>query len=103
MDRNYKHYDEGFKRYVAKLVVDDGRRMADIERELGISYPSLQRWVNAYRQEEDEKKKASQEELLTASEYKAKLEASEAARKAAEEENDILKKAMHIFTEDPRK
>ncbi|WP_147805368.1 transposase [Alkalicoccus halolimnae] len=103
MPKGENHYDKGFRRYVAKLVVQDGRKPADLERELGISYSSLMRWIKTYKEEQEKAKKTDQERLLTATEYRSQLEASEKARRELEEENDILKKALHIFAEDPEK
>jgi transposase len=103
MEKEKKHYDKRFRRYVAKLVVEDGRRPADLERELGISYSSLMRWIKAYKDEQNETEKSRQDSLYTATEYKRQLEMSEKARRDLAEENEILKKALHIFAEDPEK
>ncbi|PTL37321.1 transposase [Alkalicoccus saliphilus] len=103
MEKEKKYYDKVFRKYVAKLVVQDGRRPADLERELGISYSSLMRWVKAYKDEQWEAERSRQSGLTTATEYESRLEASEKARRELEEEVAILKKALHIFTEDPEK
>lgn len=103
MEKDKKHYDNVFRRYVAKLVVQDGRRPADLERELGISYSSLMRWVKAYKDELWEAEKARQDGLHTATEYKGEVASLKKANRDLQEENDILKKALHIFTENPEK
>lgn len=101
MSTEKKHYDKVFRRYVAKLAVQDGRRPVDLERELGVSYSSLLRWIKEYKAELRETEKAEQKTLYTATEYKGQVMSLEKANRELQEEVDILKKALHIFTENP--
>lgn len=100
MAREQKKYPKEFKEYVTKLVVQDGRTMVDISRELDIPYDTLQKWVGSYRKKMKDTEKARQDQLLTASEYRELYEAERQKRLEIEEENSILKKAMHIFTQE---
>ena len=100
MAKNQQKYSIEFKEYVSKLIVLDGKKMIDISKELKIPYDTLQKWVSSYRKKQQEAKKSKQNRLLTASEYKELYEAELSKRLEIEEENTILKKAMHIFTQE---
>lgn len=95
-----KRYPIEFKEYVSKLIVFDGKKMVDICKELKLPYDTVQKWVSAYRKKQQAAENARQNQLLTASEYKELYEAERLKRLEIEEENDILKKAMHIFTQE---
>lgn len=99
MGEKYKSYDPAFKDYVVRLVVLDGRKQTDISQELNIPYHTLSNWVSSYREKQKNAEKDRQNSLLTASEYKEKYEAERKRALELEEENEILKKAMRIFTE----
>lgn len=100
MAREQRKYPTEFKEYVSKLIVLDGRKLVDVSNELQIPYDTLQKWVSRFRKKQQEAEKAEQDRLLTASEYKALYEAERLKRLEMEEENAILKKAMHIFTQE---
>lgn len=91
-----KHYDQEFKEYVAKLVVEEGRRASEVARELELSTKSLSRWVQAYKQQHPNEQ--SKEKYLTPNELEKLKKQHEKELQALREENEILKKAMHIFT-----
>jgi transposase len=93
-----KHYDSEFKEYVSKLVVVEGRKAADVARELDISTKSLSRWVQAYKQQHSHSE--SNEKYLTPNEIEKLKKQHEKELRELREENEILKKAMHIFTKD---
>lgn len=44
MTRNYRKYDEDFKQGAVELVVQTGRRIAQVARELGINEGTLGNW-----------------------------------------------------------
>lgn len=98
--RAKKSYSVEFKEYVSKLIVQDGKKMVDVSRELTIPYDTLQKWVAKYRKRLREEEKNTQSQLLTASEYKELYEAEIQSKLELQEENEILKKAMHIFTQE---
>jgi transposase len=97
-----KKYPKEFKEFVTKLIVLDGRKMVDVSQELKIPYDTLQKWVSFYRKQQQDAEKSRQNKLLTASEYKELYEAERRKNLEMEEENAILKKAMHIFTQEKK-
>lgn len=100
MTEKYTVYSVEFKEYVTKMVVLDGHKMTDISEKLDIPYGTLKRWVQSYKRKQKKAEKENQAQLLTATEYKELYEKERQSRLAIEEENDILKKAMHIFTQE---
>lgn len=102
MTSKLKKYPTEFKEYVSKMIVLDGKKQVDISNELQIPYDTLQKWVSRFRKKQQEAEKAKQSQLLTASEYKELYEAERLKRLEIEEENTILKKAMHIFTQEKK-
>jgi transposase len=102
MATKQKKYPKEFKEFVSKLVVLDGRKLVDVSQELKIPYDTLQKWVSFYRKQKQELEKSRQIQLLTASEYKDLYEAERRKNLEMEEENAILKKAMHIFTQEKK-
>ena len=92
--------DDKLKQHLIKLVVEDGRKQVDVAREMDIGVSTLRRWVSHYRKE-----LAAQhtgEEYLTTTERLQKERALEKEIQELKEENDILKKAMHIFSKNPQ-
>lgn len=100
LENTHKSYSTEFKAYVTKMVALDGHKMTDLSRELDIPYANIKRWVREYRNKKRQAEKESQNQLLTASEYKDMYEKERQRKLDLEEENDILKKAMHIFTQE---
>lgn len=100
MGKSQKKYTPEFREFVAKMVIKDGKRIIDLSNELEIPYDTLQKWVYRYRQKEKQEVTDAQSKLLTASEYKDMFEEEKMKRLELEEEVEILKKAMHIFTQE---
>ncbi|WP_372493660.1 transposase [Micromonospora alfalfae] len=46
-------YPEEFRRQAAALVLDSGRTIRDVGRELGVNHETLRNWVDRLRQERD--------------------------------------------------
>lgn len=99
MSEKYTNYSPEFKAYVTKMIALDGHKMVDITKELNVPYSTLKRWMKEYRTKEQQAKSEGQRQLLTATEYKELYEKERKSKLELEEENDILKKAMHIFTQ----
>lgn len=91
-----KHHSREYKEYVAKLVVDEGRKATEVAYELEISYKSVSRWVKAYREKLNPETNGEVRITLAELEEIKKQHAKELAQ--VKEENEILKKAVHIFT-----
>ena len=83
-----QHYDEEFKRTLVELY-HNGKTQASLIKEYGVSQTALSRWVKQYSTVETD-----DGEVLTAKQVK------EMQKRMAqlEEENQILKKAIAIFT-----
>lgn len=92
-----KSYKKEYKEYVAKLIVEEGKKLTQLSYELEIPYNTMSAWVRDY------KKRISlspEEQMMysTPSELKKIDEAKDKRIRELEEENEILKKAMHIFS-----
>jgi len=97
MPKRRKNYDNEFKREAIRLVLEDGRKASEVERNLGITPTLVSRWIR---------------EMSEDSEYafpgKGHLKAPEGQIRNLQRENerlrrerDILKKVVAIFSKDP--
>ncbi|CAH2715358.1 hypothetical protein BACCIP111895_02542 [Neobacillus rhizosphaerae] len=91
-----KHHTQEYKEYVSKLIVEEGRKASDVAYELEISAKTISRWVAAYRMKINAEKTG--EIYITPSELEKLKKQHEKELQQLIEENEILKKAMHIFT-----
>lgn len=90
-----KRYDREFKLGAVKLVVEEGKRPADVAEALGASEPSIRQWVQAYRREQGgafpgSGKLAPQDEEIRR--LKEEL-------RVTRMERDLLKKTLPLFAE----
>ncbi|MCZ7474713.1 transposase [Micromonospora sp. WMMC273] len=85
-------YPEEFRRQAAALVLDSGRTIRDVGRELGVNHETLRNWVDRLRQERD----GGWPSDLAADE---RAELARLRRQVAqlELEKEILKKAAVFF------
>jgi transposase len=92
-----RKYDKEFKREAARLVLEEGRPAAEVERNLGTGSNMVSRWVREFREDPEYsfpgqgKMKEPEQELH---DLKKELE-------RVKRERDILKKAVAIFSTDP--
>ncbi len=96
-DRDYRKYTEAFKLEALALLKQGQKKASQIERELGITPSLLSRWRARYQAVE----KGSGELHLEASDLEAaQAEIRRLEQKLAEveEEREILKKAVNIFS-----
>ncbi|MGG0411704.1 transposase [Peribacillus simplex] len=93
-----KHHDKDFKIYAARLVLEEGRKPRELAEELNISIPTLRNWINIYKETNEE---GSADFSNGFSGLSLKEEKDKIIRDL-QEENEILKKAMHIFTKQPK-
>jgi len=89
-----KSYDKEFKLYAVKLVEEKGQKIAETARELDLAEQTLHNWVKKYRNEADAGFVGSGN---LKPEDKERRDLQKRLRDL-EEENEILKKAMGIFT-----
>ena len=91
-----KHYDQEYKDIVAKLIVEEGRKASEVCYEMELSPKTVSRWVKDYRARiHGDKPNAT---LITSTELEKLKKQHEKELEQLREENEILKKAMHIFT-----
>jgi transposase len=92
-------YDSDFKREAVRLVLEDGLKAAEVERNLGVGSNMVSRWVREAKEEPEYafpgkgRMKPPDEELR-----KLKRELERVKR-----ERDILKKAVAIFSTEPNR
>ena len=92
-----RRYTEEFKREALELLEKSGKSMSQIERELGIGSGQLWRWRRQYQLVEQD----NQGKHLELSDLEAaRAEIPRLQRQLAEtqEERDILKKTINIFS-----
>ena len=90
-----KRYTNEFKIEAAKQVTDRGHSISDVAKRLGVSYKSLQDWVQKYSKPETQRKTddAQTDEIR---QLKAQL-------RRVTEERDILKEAAVYFAGESKK
>ncbi|NJP39427.1 transposase [Alkalicoccus luteus] len=91
------HVSPEYKEYIAKLVEEEGHSQRDLAEEIGKHRATVGKWVKAYRLKVARER--SGDILSTPGEMEAVKRAYEKKMRDLEEENEILKKAMHIFTQ----
>ncbi|WP_017754963.1 transposase [Calidifontibacillus oryziterrae] len=87
-----KRYDETFKKETVKYIVENNKPVAQVAREVGVNENTLHGWVKKYGQQPEIKA------VQTFSTPDAELRAMQKQIRDLQAENEILKKAMHIFT-----
>ena len=95
--RRHKTYDKAFKLEAIRLVIEEGRSVASVERDLGTGKGVIYNWVHQYTEDPEHafpgkgKLKPPDQEVH---ELKKELE-------RVKRERDILKKAVAIFSKEP--
>lgn len=90
------HYSHEYKEYVAKLIVEENKVAKHLCRELDLAPSTVSSWVKRYRIKMGLAPNSS--DLITSSDFKKQHALLEKQNRELLEENEILKKAMHIFT-----
>lgn len=91
-----KKYSEEFKRDAIRLQESSGKSIHEIEKELGLSHNLLRQWKKRYQvNEESNGLERSEVEQL-----KAELRQAKRELLIAQQERDILKKTISIFSKD---
>jgi transposase len=91
-----RRFDQEYKDYVSKLIVEENRKATDVAFEMELSPKTISRWVKAYRTKNNVGN--TNETYITPSELEKLKKQHEKELADAREEIEILKKAMHIFT-----
>ena len=97
MARRRRSYDPEFKREAVRLVLEEGQKASEVERNLGITTSCVSRWIREMQDDPEYafpgkgRMKKPEQEL-----HDLKKELARVKR-----ERDILKKAVAIFSTDP--
>ena len=91
--KSRRKYDSEFKQEALRMV-EDGRSVSEVAQALGIGENLLYRWRRRHRA----KFEKHLEQLPEASSLVSKNARLKAALRGAEQERDILKKALNIFS-----
>lgn len=98
MPETRRRYDRDFKIETIRLVKEQGRNVADLAIEIGIHENTIYKWLKEYAGDQENafpgcgNLKPEMDEVQRLKRQVANLQ----------EENEILKKAMAIFTRRPR-
>lgn len=87
-------YTEEFKKEAVKQVIERGNTQKDVAENLGISQPSLFRWIKEYGGDRPHGNTKEVDKDAEIAKLRAQL-------KRTEEERDILKKAAVFFANNP--
>jgi transposase len=100
MDKRYRTYTQEFKLEALELLKYSGKSAAQLERELGITKGLLLKWRDRYqiRREQGEVSLA----LTDLAAAQAEVRRLRRELTIAEQERDILKKAVSIFSRHER-
>lgn len=90
MSKTSNRYDEEFKAHAVNMVVEKGRPISVVAKDLGVSQPAIRRWVKLRTEPEDSTAKRIAE--LEAQNKELKKELSD-----ARETVEVLKKSVAIF------
>lgn len=89
-----KVYTEEYKKEIIRLVTEGGKKVSEVAKDIGVAEVSLRRWIKQYR-EHGENAFPGKGHLRPEDDEMRRLKKRLAD---IEEENEILKKAMRIFT-----
>lgn len=94
-----KKYSEEFKREAIRLQESSGKSVGAIERELGLSQNLLRQWKQRYAINEEN----DQLELTEVEQLRREVRQLKRELAITEQERDILKKTISIFSQDQRR
>ena len=98
--RERKTYSEEFKRETVELSYNSDKTCKEIADDLGIDYNNLIRWRKEYKNKGDLAFPGKGKQKLTPEQEKIKQ--LEAELRETKIERDILKKAVCIFSKEPK-
>ncbi len=92
MGKTSNRYDDAFKVHAVSMVVEKGRRISAVAKDLGVSEPALRRWIKLSTEPEDSTAKRIAE--LEAQNKELKKELAD-----TKDTVEVLKKSVAIFIE----
>lgn len=93
MTKEYRKYDEEFKKTIVELY-EAGKGVNELSREYGIIHSNIRNWINKYQ------KITTSTGVVTNNDEILKLKKE---LQQVQLENEILKKAVAIFSNEPKK
>ena len=97
MTQSRRKYSKEFKTDAVALLLKKGKPATEIARDLGIEVEALRRWKREYQ---NNNRQAFVGSGHMSDPAQAELKAAKKRAKDMEEERDILKKALAIFSKD---
>ena len=91
-----KQYSDAFKREAIRLQASSGKTVAQIERDPGLSHGLLRYWKTRFQLAES----GDGLELSEVEQLKAELRRTKRDLEIVQQERDILKKTVGIFSKD---
>lgn len=91
-----KQYSDEFKREAIRLQESSGKPVAEVERELGLSHNLLRQWKQRFQVNP----KSNSLELNEVEQLKLELRRVKRELEIVQQERDILKKTISIFSQD---
>lgn len=88
-----KRYDDEFKENVVNMVLEQGMKLTEVSRAIGVHQNTVGAWVKKHQEENDLSELSQEEKELKA----LKKELAE-----LKEENEILKKAAAFFAKNQK-
>lgn len=86
------HYETEFKKKIVRLHLEEGRTLASLSEEYGVSKASISNWVSQFREECQTNNEASEDYDCMKENLRLRKELAE-----LQKENDFLKKAAAFF------
>ena len=94
-----KQYSDEFKREALRLQETSDKRVAEVERELGLSHGLLRQWKARFRVNGE----TDSLELNEVEQLKVELRRVKRELEIVQQERDILKKTVGIFSNDAQR
>ena len=83
------------KDYIVKMILEEGIQVRAMARKFEVGESTIQSWLKAVR--DKKKNDATGSKFITTNDHEKMQAQYEKELRALKEENEILKKAMHIF------
>ena len=100
MSKHIKPYDDEFKKQSVKLLLQSGKPLKVLARELGVSDTALREWRNSYSKG-DLKIILKNKEKLSRKDMEQEIKRLNSENEYLKRQREILKKAMSIVSEEP--
>lgn len=98
MKKKRGRYSNEFKQEVLRMVETTDKSISELERDLGLTYGLIRKWMQRYRIDEDDADLQRSEN----SEAEAEIRRLKCELETVKQERDILKKAIQVFSRDQK-